>query len=65
MAMGWAASPKQMPGASVAMQGSNTFWAATGLLDTDRRRAVLLVTNDGRTRVLLGSASATHDLLAQ
>lgn len=65
MAMGWAASPKQMPRASAAMQGSNTFWAATGLLDTDRRQAVLLVTNDGRTRVLSGSASFASDLLAQ
>lgn len=65
MAMGWAASPKQMPRASAAMQGSNTFWAATGLLDTDRRRAVLVVTNDGRTRVLSGSVGSAHDLLAR
>lgn len=64
MAMGWAASPKQMPNASTVMQGSNTLWAATGLLDTDRRRAVLLVTNDGRTRVLSGSARFAHDMLA-
>lgn len=65
MAMGWAPAPRQMPHASAVMQGSNTFWAATGLLDTDRRRAVLLVTNDGRTRVLSGSASFADDLLAQ
>lgn len=65
MAMGWAPAPKQMPNASAAMQGSNTFWAATGLLDTDRRRAVLLVTNDGRTRVLSTSAGFAHGLLTQ
>jgi D-alanyl-D-alanine carboxypeptidase len=65
MAMGWADPPDQMPRASAAMQGSNMFWAATGLLDTDRRRAVLLVTNDGRTRVLSGSARFAYDLLPQ
>lgn len=64
MAMGWAAPPKQMPNASAAMQGSNTFWAATALLDTNRRRAVVLATNDGRTRVLSASAGFAHDLLA-
>lgn len=63
--MGWADPTDQMPRASAAMQGSNTFWAATGLLDTDRRRAVLLVTNDGRTRVLSGSARFAYDLLPQ
>jgi CubicO group peptidase (beta-lactamase class C family) len=61
-AMGWA--PAQGLGtASFGQQGSNTNWVATSLLDRDRRRAAMVVVNDGRTSLLLGTARLAADLL--
>lgn len=51
MAMGWM-QPTASTGIPYVMQGSNTLWAATSMLALDRRKAVLVVCNDGRTRVL-------------
>lgn len=62
MVMGWARADRA-PGASYGMQGSNTFWAATALLSDDRRRAALVLANDGRTSVLTASARLALDLL--
>ncbi len=62
MAMGWAAA-KGLPGVALGMQGSNTVWAATALLATDRRRMSLVVTNDGRSRVMQTSALLAVELL--
>ena len=61
MAMGWAST--QADGASYGMQGSNTMWAATALLDIDKGRAAMVVANDGRTRVLQRSAVLAADIL--
>ena len=55
MAMGWA-SAGSIDGASYGMQGSNTLWAATALIDADFERSAMLVVNDGRTRLLHKSA---------
>lgn len=51
MAMGWM-QPIPSTGIPYVMQGSNTLWAATSMLALDRRKCVLVVCNDGRTRVL-------------
>ena len=61
MAMGWA--PARLDGASYGMQGSNTLWAATALLDQRRRRAALVVANDGRPQVLSRSAELAGEIL--
>ena len=62
MAMGWRGIGS-MPGVRYAMQGSNTMWSATALVDDQRRRAVLLACNDGRNRVLNSSARLAVSLL--
>lgn len=62
MAMGWRGIGS-LPGVRYAMQGSNTMWSATALVDDQRRRAVLLACNDGRNRVLDGSARLAASLL--
>ena len=63
MAMGWVKARGSV--VSYIMQGSNTLWSAASVLDRDRRRCVMVVCNDGRARVLNGSASlATHMLTA-
>ena len=63
MAMGWIKARGSL--VSYIMQGSNTLWSATSVLDRDRKRCVMVVCNDGRARVLNGSASlATHMLTA-
>jgi len=62
MAMGWAGAAK-FDGASYGMQGSNTYWAATALLDQGRHRAVMVVTNDGRMSVLTGTAELASEIL--
>lgn len=62
MAMGWVSATK-FDGASLGMQGSNTYWAATALLDHHRHRAALVIANDGRNRVLARSAHVAGALL--
>ena len=61
MAMGWA--PGTRLGATHAMQGSNTMWVATAVMDRTRRRTAMTVTNDGRSRVLSATARFTASLL--
>ncbi len=62
MAMGWAA-PNGLPGVSLGMQGSNTAWAATAMIDADRSRMSLVITNDGRTSMLRATALLAADML--
>ena len=62
MAMGWA--PARVGNATLGMQGSNACWVATALVDTQHRRASLVVTNDGRTRILTRTAGLAAALLA-
>ena len=61
IAMGWASGERL--GVSHAMQGSNTMWAATALMDRDSARTCMVVVNDGRTRVLATSAQLAGRLL--
>lgn len=62
MAMGWMRADR-LDRVSFGMQGSNTMWSATALLDDRRRRIAMMVCNDGRTRVLRRCALAARDLL--
>lgn len=62
MAMGWAAANK-LGGASYGMQGSNTLWAATALIDADFERTAMVVVNDGRTSLLRRSAQLAASIL--
>ena len=62
MAMGWRGIGS-LPGVGYAMQGSNTMWSATALIDDQRRRAALVACNDGRSRVLNNSARLAASLL--
>ena len=62
MAMGWRGIGS-LPGVGYAMQGSNTMWSATALIDNERQRAVLVACNDGRNRVLNNSARLAASLL--
>lgn len=62
MGMGWAAA-RNLPGVAFGMQGSNTFWAATALMSDDRQRIVMVVTNDGRTRLLRSTALLAAQVL--
>lgn len=64
MAMGWRRTGS-MPGVGYAMQGSNTMWSATAVIDDERRRAALVACNDGRSRVLNNSARLAATLLAE
>lgn len=64
MAMGWRRTGST-PGVGYAMQGSNTMWSATALIDDQRRRAVLVACNDGRNRVLNSSARLAASLLTE
>ncbi len=61
MSMGWASGERL--GTSHAMQGSNTMWAATALMDREHSRTALVVANDGRMSVLAGSAHLAAKLL--
>jgi hypothetical protein len=47
------------------MQGSNRRWVATALVAGDRRRAALVAVNDGRSRLLTGTALLAARVLAQ
>jgi CubicO group peptidase (beta-lactamase class C family) len=62
MAMGWAA-PQGLPDVALGMQGSNTAWAATAMIDIDRSRMALVITNDGRTSMLRATALLAADVL--
>lgn len=61
--MGWAipAGPPALTG--LVQQGSNMRWVATALVGHDRRRAVLIATNDGRQRLLQPCVELGADLL--
>lgn len=63
MAMGWRRTGS-IPGVGYGMQGSNTMWSTAALIDDDRRRAALVACNDGRSRVLSGTARLAASLLA-
>ena len=62
MTMGWSRTGV-LPGAGYVMQGSNTMWSTAALIDSDRQRAVLVACNDGRNRVLNGTARLAVRLL--
>ena len=64
MAMGWMRAA-HLRGVSYAMQGSNTMWSATAIIDDDRRRAALVACNDGRSRVLNRSVGLASQLLSR
>ncbi|MEL7206773.1 MAG: serine hydrolase domain-containing protein [Actinomycetota bacterium] len=61
MAMGWASA--EQIGASLGMQGSNTLWVATALIDRDRSRSAMVITNDGNPRLLRRTAELAARLL--
>jgi len=60
---GWAPA-RGLAHVSLGQQGSNTFWVATALIDRDRARTAMLVCNDGRRRLLAGTAKLAARLLA-
>lgn len=62
MAMGWA-SAGNLDGASYGMQGSNTLWAATAIIDADLERTAMVIANDGRTRLLREAAQLAASML--
>lgn len=61
-AMGWMPADR-IAAHSYAMQGSNTLWSAVAGLDSDRSRGVVVVANDGRTRVLRATLHLALQLL--
>lgn len=63
MGMGWM-QPIAIMGIPYFMQGSNTLWSATAMVALDRSKCVLVVCNDGRTRVLRRSVQLAVFLLA-
>ena len=63
MGMGWM-QPIPIMGVPYFMQGSNTLWTATAMVALDRSKCVLVVCNDGRTRVLRRSVQLAVFLLA-
>lgn len=64
MAMGWAPATR-LEGASYGMQGSNTMWAATAIIDDAFNRTAMVVVNDGRTRLLSQTTKLASQILAQ
>jgi CubicO group peptidase (beta-lactamase class C family) len=62
--MGWAVLPASSR-ASLAQQGCNVRWVATAAISRDRRRAVLVVCNDGRPRLLRSALRFTVGLLPE
>ena len=62
MAKGWAKAVG-LDGVSFGMQGSNTLWAATALMNADHSRISFVVCNDGRSRILQESAKFAATLL--
>ena len=63
MSMGWA-HVKLGGRALIAMQGSNTLWGATAVMDYSRRCMVLITCNDGRSRVLRAQLRVSAQLCA-
>ncbi len=63
MGMGWA-DARGVP-ATHGMQGSNTMWAATALVDIERSRTAFVLANDGRTRMLNDTARLAARMLAR
>lgn len=61
MAMGWVTG-KHL-GATHAMQGSNSMWAATAVMDREAQLTALVALNDGRTRILATSGKLATRLL--
>ena len=61
-AMGWMPADRSTV-LSYAMQGSNTLWSAMAGLDSDRRKGVVVMANDGRTRVLRATLRLARQLL--
>ena len=59
---GWAPA-RGLDHVSMGQQGSNTFWVATALIDRDRERTAMVVCNDGRRRLLAGTAKLAARLL--
>ena len=59
---GWAPA-RGLDHVSMGQQGSNTFWVATALIDRDRKRTAMVVCNDGRRRLLAGTAKLAARLL--
>jgi D-alanyl-D-alanine carboxypeptidase len=59
---GWAPA-RGLAHVSVGQQGSNTFWVATALIDSRRERTAMVVCNDGRRRLLAGTAKLAARLL--
>lgn len=64
MGMGWLAT-LESPRSTHVFQGSNALWAATAMLDVTRRRAALVVCNDGRSSVLAASAALAERVLGE
>ena len=62
MAMGWRRTA-MLPGVGYVMQGSNTMWSTAALIDSDRSRAALVASNDGRNRVLRATGQLAASLL--
>ena len=63
MVMGWGVN--KSVGASFGMQGSNTMWGATAIMDLDSRKTALTITNDGRVSVVSATAQLASRLLDQ
>jgi len=63
--MGWAVPDREASPIAYVQQGSNLRWVATALVDRDRRKAVLVATNDGRLSLLKPCVRLAVDLLEQ
>jgi len=61
MSMGWA--PGKQIGFDYGQQGSNTMWSASAVMDLTSRRTAMVIANDGRSKVLMGSAYLAAELL--
>jgi CubicO group peptidase (beta-lactamase class C family) len=59
----WAGPRPRASVRSFGQQGSNTNWVASALLDQDRRRAALVVVNDGRMSLFMRTARMAAELL--
>jgi hypothetical protein len=62
-ALGWAPT-HGLADASFGQQGSNTYWVATALIDRARERTAMVVTNEGRARLLKETPTLALELLA-